>query len=521
MQGPSTPTEEAEASIPTDNVREDPNLNHTVRSGRKAATRTLPWDLVTGELHLVSRPPKDEDIPAKKKPRLEGPLSASPDEVARKTASSDVSIGLPPPPPPAADVDDANAESVMDTQPNAGATGRWTLEEDAELTRAVANTPKKKYGKEYRIDWIEISALVTGRATKQCWSRWHDVLDCGIDQVNGHATGRWTKDEDRKLKDALHTHGEEDWVAVAALVPGRSKKQCWSRSSISITLTAGHTGKWTEDEDSKLKDAVQTHGDKDWKKTAALIPGRTKNQCRFRWRDALNPIIDGVNARKGNWTEDEDSKLKDAIQKHGAKKWGAVFALVPGRTKKQCWSRWHDVLNCGIDRANVRKGKWAEDEDSKLKDAVQTHGDKDWDVISALVPGRKKIQCRNRWNNFLDPRIDRSNEHRGKWEEDEDSKLKDAVQTHGENDWIAVAALVPGRTKKQCWSRWHDTLKSSITLTTRHAGIWTAIEQNKLEDAVRTHGDRNWNTISELVPGRTKKQCSGRWQNYSRGERTG
>jgi hypothetical protein len=42
-----------------------------------------------------------------------------------------------------------------------------------------------------------------------------------------------------------------------------------------ITLTVGYKSKWTEDEDTKLKDAVQTYGDKDWVAAAALSLGRT------------------------------------------------------------------------------------------------------------------------------------------------------------------------------------------------------------------------------------------------------
>jgi hypothetical protein len=34
-------------------------------------------------------------------------------------------------------------------------TGSWTSEEDAKLTSAVANTSKKKWGNEYKIDWVE------------------------------------------------------------------------------------------------------------------------------------------------------------------------------------------------------------------------------------------------------------------------------------------------------------------------------------------------------------------------------
>jgi hypothetical protein len=112
----------------------------------------------------VSPPPPqddDEDIPAaRKKPRLEDPFSGSTDEAATKTAPAGVAMA--PSPPPAIDDiddnDDADAESVTDTQPNAGdstrATSGWTFEEYAKLSRAVANTSKKRWGKEYRTDWV-------------------------------------------------------------------------------------------------------------------------------------------------------------------------------------------------------------------------------------------------------------------------------------------------------------------------------------------------------------------------------
>jgi hypothetical protein len=32
----------------------------------------------------------------------------------------------------------------------------------------------------------------------------------------------------------------------------------------------------------------------------------------------------------GTWSEDKDIKLKDAVQRHGGKDWGAIAALVPG-----------------------------------------------------------------------------------------------------------------------------------------------------------------------------------------------
>jgi hypothetical protein len=140
------PNMKAEAPIPTETVSmsNDSNMNRTVTNSRKAAKRTLPWDLNAGEL-LVSQ---DEDNSARKKPRLQEPLPTATDEAAGRTDSPAFSVVLP---PPAADNDDVdtNADAVTDTQPNTGAstwaTCRWTTDEDAKLTSAVANTSKKKW----------------------------------------------------------------------------------------------------------------------------------------------------------------------------------------------------------------------------------------------------------------------------------------------------------------------------------------------------------------------------------------
>jgi hypothetical protein len=65
----------------------------------------------------------------------------------------------------------------------------------------------------------------------------------------------------------------------------------------------------------------------------------------------------------------------------------------------------HDALDPRIERASGRKGKWTAVEDSMLKDAVRTHGGKNWDAITALVPGRTNKQFNSRWRDTLDPRI--------------------------------------------------------------------------------------------------------------------
>jgi hypothetical protein len=270
------PTDPAEASVSTVTVREGPRLNPmgTFTGHRKAAKRSERW------YKNIAEP---LSTPARKKPRHGEHVPTATDEAARKIASPESSVGLP---PPTAATDDA--DSVTETQPNTGATGRWTEEEVAKLISAVTVTckKKKKNGKKPRMDWGAIATLVPGRTEKQCRNRWKDTLYHSISLTAGR-TGSWTEDEDLKLKYSVQIHGGKNWAAIAALVPSRTQKQCnrrWSHAlDPRIALTAGRTCRFTDDEDLKLNNAVQTRGDKNWGEIAALVPGRTKVQCYNRW----------------------------------------------------------------------------------------------------------------------------------------------------------------------------------------------------------------------------------------------
>jgi hypothetical protein len=238
---------------------------------------------------------------SRKKPRLGEPLATTTtDEAARITAATDVSVGLA---PPAADNSDTNAEPVTDVQPNAGATratGLWTPEEDKKLTNAVTITCKKKHARNGRQIGLQLPRSF--RAEQKNNAGYNASLDPSIDRADVRK-GTWTEDEDNKLKNAVQMHGCKDWVAISALVPGRTKRQCCNRwenaLNPSIALTAGRKGKWTVDEDKKLKDAVTMHGGKKWDAIATLVPGRAKKQCRDRWHDHLNPSIALTAGRTG------------------------------------------------------------------------------------------------------------------------------------------------------------------------------------------------------------------------------
>jgi hypothetical protein len=271
---------------------------------------------------------------------------------------------------------------------------------------------------------------------------------------------------------------------------------------------------WTTDEDNKLAHALQTRGGKNWKAAAAVLPGRTKKEVKRRWNDFLKKNFDQSTVRTGTWTEDEDEKLKDAVHRHSCRDWSVITSMVPGRTKSQCTGRWYGALNPSVALTAGNSGAWTEKEDNKLARAVTRHGDKDWVIITALVPGRTKKQCRNRWHTALNPSLALTAGKLGKWTEAEDVKLVHALQMYGGKNWDAITALVPDRTKRQCSSRWHDVLKHSIDLATGPSGMWAIEEDSKLKDAVQTHGSNDWAVIAAVIPGRTKFQCWDRWKTY-------
>jgi hypothetical protein len=395
MQGLSTtPTEDDFAFVPTEHhVRNGTNLNRTFTVRRKAAKRTFPWDLSADEVQLALPRPQDEDTRETKRPRLEEPFSTSTNEATTtQNTSHSTAVALTP------DADAANladSDPVMDINSNVRATGAlicWTPEEDTKLTRATTNITRTKHGKDFMIDSATVTVLVPGK-----------VLPSSIDPTLARA-GLWTTDEDTKLTDAVNISvsifRSKNWLAISALVPGRTNIQCrgrWDGSlAAQISQAKVDAGQWTADEDKELRDAVGAHGTKNWKKVATLVPSRTEVQCHNRWCGTSVSNGGTKTARAGHWTAHEDKMLKDAIATHGDKNWEKIATQIPGRTKAQCRCRWCDNLVSNIEPTTAPTCKWPPDEDRKLADVVRAHGGKNWRAIAALMPGRTVNQCRGR-----------------------------------------------------------------------------------------------------------------------------
>lgn len=158
---------------------------------------------------------------------------------------------------------------------------------------------------------------------------------------------RWTKEEDDALRTAVENHREKNWKAIAAQVPGRNHTQCLQRWTkvLAPGLVKGH---WSPHEDEMLRRLVATE-QKNWGDVASKIPGRTSKQCRERWHNHLDPQI-----VRGAYTPEEDRLILEAQARLG-NRWSVIAAMLPGRTEDAVKIRWKSHCRVWRARKYLRK----------------------------------------------------------------------------------------------------------------------------------------------------------------------
>ncbi|XWS62177.1 hypothetical protein CRYUN_Cryun07bG0188700 [Craigia yunnanensis] len=103
-----------------------------------------------------------------------------------------------------------------------------------------------------------------------------------------------------------------------------------------------------------------------------------------------------ANLKKGAWTPEEDQKLVDYINKHGQGSWRALSKLAGlNRCGKSCRLRWTNYL-----RPDIKRGKFAEEEERIIINLHSVLGNK-WSRIASHLPGRTDNEIKNFWNTHI------------------------------------------------------------------------------------------------------------------------
>lgn len=156
--------------------------------------------------------------------------------------------------------------------------------------------------------------------------------------------------------------------------------------------------------------------------------------------------------KKGQlWTKEEDKNLFDAVSKCKGKNWKKISEFMKTRSSTQCSQRWRRLLQVS------KKKAWTFDEDRKLFELIEKHG-QNWGFIAKIIQGRTGKQVRERFLNKLDPKILRT-----KFTEAEDNLIIDGYFEFG-SKWKEIAKRLEGRPENMVKNRFYSHIRKHILL---------------------------------------------------------
>ena len=170
------------------------------------------------------------------------------------------------------------------------------------------------------------------------------------------------------------------------------------------------------------------------KRAESLAPTRFRTQCNKESNSA------------SSFSKEDDELLANLFDEGYG--WDVITSHFPGKTIKQVKNHWYKVINPVLIR-----GSWTKEEDLAIIKWVKKHGPRNWSGISSQLKGRIPKQCRERYVNHLDPKINKS-----EFTEEEDKLIEDLVARYG-TKWSKISKFFQGRTDNSIKNRYNAKRK--------------------------------------------------------------
>ena len=108
-------------------------------------------------------------------------------------------------------------------------------------------------------------------------------------------------------------------------------------------------------------------------------------------------------------------------------------------------------------KIKLKKGQWSSEEDKLLKNWVELNGPKNWEACGRFIHGRKGKQCREHWNNCLNPEL-----KKGDWTPEEDFLIMFFYEKC-KGSWKKIIPLFNGRIENSIKNRFYSQLRKYAT----------------------------------------------------------
>lgn len=108
-------------------------------------------------------------------------------------------------------------------------------------------------------------------------------------------------------------------------------------------------------------------------------------------------------------------------------------------------------------KISVKKGQWSSQEDKLLEQWVKINGPKNWEACGRFIQGRKGKQCREHWNNCLNPEL-----KKGNWGPEEDFLIMFFYEKC-KGSWKKIIPLFDGRIENSIKNRFYSQLRKHAT----------------------------------------------------------